>query len=868
MKSHSISKRPQRTRWLAPATLWIWLAVLASALMSAGCGAPSSEPGIDDPDPGPTIDAGAPPIDDTGQCLPGFAGAPGTQGCACADDGACDDALRCVAGYCEVCPAGAEGCGCYIGETCDDALTCMDGSCVPDSCSEGALDCPCRSDGAEPRCDGHAFCAHSGLCETCRDDVVGCACTEGTCSGGLACGSDGLCREPYTCEELNVQGLCGWHEACEEGAPGVDARCVEGECWADYHWDEPEDGRAPGCVPDASCDPAATGSIAHACETALRVCVDVADGDDVCGDCLPNTRLVDGQCVPEIECGGALCGAAQYCDQAAAGGPVCVDKPCAGSDQALNSAGECTTCSGTCQDLPGSTGRFWPFTTRDDSCVCETRPGHFLDTSGEDRRPQQCDADNDTWVRDEIRNLNITGPNADPALAHNMRCDVRTVDRVVLVDEYGVGVTIHSCAEGLVKSESGEVDPLLCDPSTKVLLRLLEGERNDVPGRSLSDPHTPAYGEDGRVLRAEELNALTKACVSSDGDFNDNGVEDIDEVQDTRPDTSTMGETSRLNSFAYFLELYTSRYQDSATGPYGSLIIAERSRCAGNQFPLLYAESDNLRSYAADTATSYWRSCARKRDPAFDADSDRAGFDFAQWTCDARSESCSTPPPAHPTIDASTPLDPDQVLMRGHGLCELGEGQTPADGVWRGMSHHSQFQCVAVAENDPGLPRAWAKPADFVGRSGSAPRLAMNDCRAVVCDEADCSESRDGGSGGSDDPVVRCAPHGGVPEVGTVGWAAVSYRPYGHIDNDGQQDSEVYAGSCINEDAEWAYLCPAPEFGRLSQALTDAFGRFRCHGWESFFLWAEVSESGGDFDRASLVWASPGEAAPNGSVWR
>ncbi|ACY14061.1 hypothetical protein [Haliangium ochraceum] len=869
MNSHLISHPSHRTRGFIAATRYLWLAAAVFVLLSAGCG--NSSPGDDDPFDDPMLDAGAPPVEEQPLCLSGFVGAPGTLGCECADDGSCEGSLRCEDGYCHDCPAGDEGCDCFIGDTCNQGQMCMSGTCVPDDCSEGALDCPCRdasgADAAEPSCDGDAFCAGSGLCELCSDDIIGCACTEGTCSGGLACGSDGLCREPYTCEDLNAESLCGWHEGCEEGAPGVDAACLYGECWEDYHWEEPVDGLEPGCVPDPSCDPDAHGSIAHQCEIEYRTCVDVVDGDDVCGDCLPNTRLVDGVCVPEIECGGVLCGGGEYCGEDGAGEPVCLEKPCAGDDEALNSIGQCATCQGSCDGQAGTSGRFWPFMTRDDTCVCETLPGFFLDTSGEDRRPQVCDADNDTWVREEIRNLNITGPSADPALAQNMRCEVRTVDRVVLVDEYGVSVTVHSCAEGLVKSESGEVDPALCDPDTKKPLRLLESERNDVPGRPAVDPQTPRYGADGRALRAQELNGLTKACVSSDGDFNDNGVEDIDEVQDMRPDTSTMNEERRLESFAYFLEMYTARYQDNLSGSLGSLIIEERSRCAGNQFPFLYDEGDALRSYAADEASSYWRSCSRNRDPAFDADSGRAGFDFAQWMCDERSESCAPLPPAHASIDASTPPDPDELLVRDHGLCELGEGQTPADGIWRGMSHHTQFQCVVVAENDPGLPRQTAQPTEFENRGDGQSNLIMNDCRAVVCTGADCSESRDGGSGGSDDPVVRCSPHSGVPDVGTVGWAAVNYDPYGHIGINGQGDGKAYAGSCVNEDAEWDFLCPVPEFGRLTEAPLDAFGRFRCHGWDSFFLWANFSESG-EPERAALVWAPAGGEASNGSVWR
>ncbi|WP_428268299.1 hypothetical protein [Haliangium sp.] len=838
----------------------MWLLALALVLLAGACGGGSNP---DDPPP-ISVDAGVP---ETGQCLPGVVGVPGAEGCACLADDRCDGDLRCSDGFCEVCPPGQEDCGCLADETCDGDLTCMGGVCAQPTCSEGALDCPCRGPEAEDRCDDNSYCADSGVCEQCQSDVEGCPCDLGECGGDLVCGDGELCRTPLTCEDLRKDGLCGNNQQCDQGGPGLDAQCVVGACVDGFHWVDGEDGLTPGCAPDATCVAGVLGSIARECAETHRTCVEDPAGEDFCGDCLPTARAEDGECVPEIDCGGVVCGVEQYCDRSVEDAPVCLDWPCDQLDQAVNTIGECATCAASCQDVDGSTGRIWPFTTRDDSCVCETLPDYFLSTSGEDRRPQQCDADNDNWVRDEIRHPNITGSDADPTLAQNMRCDVLTVDRVVLQDEYGLSVTVHSCAEGLIKSETGEVDPLLCDPERKVPLRLLESERNDVPGRPDADADTPAYGgPDGRRLRAEELTALTKACVSSDADFNGDGVEDIDQVQDTRPDTSTLGETSRLRSFAYFVELYTARYQASETGPLGRLIIAERPRCDGDFFPLVYTDDDVLTSYDSEQAGSYWRSCTRKRDPNFDADSGRAGYDFAQWTCDPRRESCATPAPAHPSIDAVGGLDPDQVLMREHGLCELGEGQVPADGRWRGMNHHSQFRCVAVAENDPGLPRHTAAPDDF--SAGADQTLTMNDCHAVRCDEVDCVESRDGGWWSASDPVVRCEARAGTPEVGEVGWAAVGYSPYGHVAPNGSVDGEDYAGSCINEDAEWEFLCPVPEFGLLLTAPLEAFGRFRCFGWESFFLWAEPGESEQDHDRSSLLWAAPGEQTPNTSVWR
>lgn len=845
-----------------------WLILGALLALLASCAGPGDALESD-----PGDDGGGVVIEPPDPCI---SAGPGALDCECLSNDTCDGDLRCVEGTCETCPPGEEGCGCTGGVLCQGELVCMDGLCMPDTCEEGEIDCPCRAPGDTPRCDDDAYCTEAGACAECASDVAGCPCEAGVCGDGLVCGDDDSCREAMTCSDLRDAGLCGPHQLCEDDGSadpaatinlfGDDAYCVPETCEEDYQWNPVLE----GCVPDASCVPGVPGSIAGQCGSENRACVE-QEGDDACGDCLPGTELIDGACLPQIDCGGETCGLNQYCDRLDGDGPTCRDWPCPEPNQVVDTLGLCSvTCTRSC-DFEGSTGRYWPYADNEDSCVCETRPGYFW-LKGQDSVPEKCDADFDGWVRDEVRSELVTGPNPIPALAQNMRCDIRTVDRIALRDEYGLRANIHSCEEGLIK-DAGEC--------AVVPIRLLESKRNDVPEQLAIDPDTPAYGgHDGRRLRAKELNALTKACVSSTGDFNDDGVEDIDEVQNTQEDTSGLGEASRLQSFAYYVELQAAWYEQDEGEQYGRLVIAERSRCDGDFFPLGY---DDLQSYDPGQPGSYWRSCTRRRDPSFDAEEQGAGNDFAQWSCDTRHGSCPVTPPAHPEKDASAGLDPDVDLLRDHGLCELG-GATPADGVWRGMNHHSQFKCVAVSPADPGLPRHWATPEEFDG-SGT---LVMNDCRAESCaDEVDCVESRRNDERDASHPIVRCVARSSAerPEAGEVGWAAVRYQPYGHIDDDGEQDDRDYAGSCINEDAEWLYdesadsgdsgdaprefLCPFPEFGRLAEPATDAFGRFRCHGWDAFFLWAGPEETPDDFDRPSLLWASSdGEPTPNASMWR
>ncbi len=151
----------------------------------------------------------------------------------------------------------------------------------------------------------------------------------------------------------------------------------------------------------------------------------------------------------------------------------------------------------------------------------------------------------------------------------------------------------------------------------------------------------------------------------------------------------------------------------------------------------------------------------------------------------------------------------------------------------------------------------------------------MNDCHAVSCesDDVDCIESRQSAAIDNRDPVLRCtarAADTAVPEPGEVGWAAVRYQPYSNLDDEGRivPGRDSYAGSCINESAEWPYLCPSPEFADWSSTYDEAFGRYHCHGWDSQFLWADADETGARHNRAALLWAHPGQPAGNDSVWR
>jgi hypothetical protein len=97
-------------------------------------------------------------------------------------------------------------------------------------------------------------------------------------------------------------------------------------------------------------------------------------------------------------------------------------------------------------------------------------------------------------------------------LRDNARCTLREVSEVVLQNESGQRYSL-CVTPGLELNSSA--------PATTGLLPLYESVRNDSQS-ALDMSVVPPYG--ARRLRANELNSLTKACVSAVGDHNDNGL--------------------------------------------------------------------------------------------------------------------------------------------------------------------------------------------------------------------------------------------------------------------------------------------------------------------------------------------------------
>ena len=740
------------------------------------------------------------------------------EGCPCDDDDACQGGLVCDGGE-VVCraPRACADAGCAPRQLCQEFEAGLDAACL-EACEEGFEYNPGtrRCDEAEeilPNCaagqEGSILAMCQGLNRACVEDGAG----EADCGGCLDffLEEGGACRavvrcDALTCAELDRECLAagaasdarcggcagGFEEVEGQSVPLPEANCERGHpnsildsCDAQSRTcvEEGNSARCGVCVDGFAEDPGTQQCVRRlcidldpSCEALGRSC----EGEPlaVCGGCLPGLMETDpsdplSQCIEPITCAdrrgdpALACDPELFCIDRDGEDSECATWPCLGADglpdytrayredapEDLQCVSCELACGGTEQNpIPGETGRIWPFTLENSNrCICETEPGFYILTEG-DSTAKPCDADGDGWMSVAARDALDSG---DPALIENARCDLRTIDRVVLENEYRQRLTVLLCDEGLVRETA--CDPLSCDerglncsdcgggrcdPLSNtcgcVLTRtvdLYETVRNDdqlvLGADGENDAPSYAVGERGRRLRAAEVNPLTKACVSVTGDYNDNRVRDIVEWQGGEP--SQDADTNLFIQFSYFVELHESRFERTPGQELGRLHIRERSRCEPG-FPVQYDRDLD--------GGDYWRSCTRNRDADFDSSGDNLliGHDFAQYSCEQPALSCPLPSP------------PTQVVPNGvippHGLCDEGLTLPPVDGVWRGMGHSSQFKCVSVIEQVP-------VPDD---RAAAAPHQIALDTAGGPAEVA-------GGDGEGVYQVNRCGVACPIPEL-------------------------------------------------------------------------------------------------------
>ncbi len=812
---------------------------------------------------------------------------------ACTPETASTDAAcgACLDGFVSAEPAPA---ACAPVQTCED-LACADQhrACTPESATSHAVCGECEpffvdEGGTLEGCRPVATCLESTCAGANRQCTAATATTDAVCGACLDYfvpdeGDPTLCRAVLVCEDV----ACGaQHRDCVAETPVADAFC--GACAFGF---EEQAGQCVDlytvCVADGS-----NTDISSTCAAAHRACVDPGAGEAYCGDCLDGyaldlsgscvlistceslgcaakSRLCTGEwpsqacgdcftgtvpsasdpsvCVPPPTCAELACGEAQFCKDTTSGG-VCVDAVCGDGMAYSEWQGKCVTCFVNCGDDAGETGRTWPYTLSESTnCLCEVDEGYYWDQGVTAARP--CDADGDGWVREAARTyMTMKDPSEatyDVHQAANTRCALRAVDRVVLENEWGQRLAVKLCddTEPLVRGDE--------DCASKPYhLALYETTRNDDQSELAKATTAYAYaqGATGRKLVAAEANGLARVCVQS-ADYNDNGLTDIREWHGLQNPGSLTADQAILAQFGYYAELHRSWIED---GPESTaidqLVIQERSRCEPG-FPL---------HYGASTTSGYWRECTRSRASTFDRTDGQTGpdfgLDFARWSCDATKGSCPIPPPP-------TEVVPTTNAVPEHGLCGIGGKPLDAEcadggagylcvdgGVWRGMSHHSQFRCVVVNDAastvEPRLPASAFTSGQFL----------FNQC-AIACPEGDptcASDCADGVCATSttpaaaapnpSSPVLSCAATS-TPASGSVGFAVTTFRgpgayTLGCIDEwepklvsgplNGSEDTEVRA---------WRTLCPGYQKNPdavLGQGSTTHFGQLQCGCGENY----------------------------------
>ena len=801
--------------------------------------------------------------------------------CECTARAECGDGLVCD----------ADSFACRDTLTCND-ITCLpnqlcaltstgafagDAYCVPEACVPGfvwdasAGQCVpqptggCYGPNGTPTGNAQACTAQSKACidgpsgPVCADTcaTLGCAAAHRACMPGLAMTDDATCG---ACEPgfVDTQGTCqldfsatctgpdsigaqcgALNRECVDRGPGASCgactggrianprtglceaveACGERQCFDHEFCFYPANGTPPVCRP--RCGPGQALNSAGACVS----CASLSCSGDIFG------TQIDNQCACESDVFCAY--------NVEAGGPRCELSPCP-DGQALDPAsGTCASCNLTCGSRPGETGRVWWERDRSGICFCETRDDFFR-PSGDTNAAQSCDADGDGWINRPAE-LTYAGASMrfngriDTAALANFRCPRRTIDRVRLVNEYGQRREVGICNGQIADWAPGQVPNDCTGGPTEVPLFEVNA-LDDQDAIRRDNTRMPAYGGDnGRKFYAAELNPMTKACVSTEGDFNRNDVRDLREQQvmlrSQLPDPSVTNAELLYQAVAFFLELHTS-YYEAPTGPGpGVFVIEERTRCE-QSFPVTYAVGRD----------AYWTTCHRRRNASYDGalpSADRVTMDFAQFSCEPTSGTCAMPD----ALITGANQDGDRVV--DHDVCALrAAGQVVADEPWLGMGHHSQFACTEISTG-AGTHRTRPDRLSVPDVVGGA--FDLNVCRTVVCNgQPGCNESLppSGASANTNQPAqaeIACSYQARTnTALGTVGFVSALYRSSnlnyqyerGCIDEARDTRSAVANQLGSPEVARgWSYLCPgflANPDGVLTVGATGNFGKLIC----------------------------------------
>jgi hypothetical protein len=399
--------------------------------------------------------------------------------------------------------------------------------------------------------------------------------------------------------------------------------------------------------------------------------------------------------------------------------------------------------------------------------MCASAPGYYYSAQGA-IGTYPCDADGDGWVRDSAR---AAIESTDTAVKGNARCTLRLVNEVILTNE---DIEDYS----LFPSNNG-TDLVTSATLRDGALPLYESVRNDEQRLLDGNSKVPQYGSSGRSLRAAEVNSLTKACVTSIADHNDNGVNDVAEWGEPPSSQVTVtpqsaGRDPYLNVYArlsYFVELHKAWFEATetvTTGPTltGRYHVTERSRS------LNFGLTNN-----PTLGDSAWQTCTRKRDSYYADGSDAITYDFASLS---------------------------------------GSSQASA---WAGMLHHSQFKCVqTISQADYSALSVQQQRTELYKQSATslgALGWELNNCTVIGALDPSSSDTTNPRS-----PLVTCSYQSSAPALDQVLWAASNYQNYtvpgGYIRgcvNECVEDHDIFV-----TDATQCKVCTPTAYGKATIA--------------------------------------------------
>lgn len=712
--------------------------------------------------------------------------------CGCTESSVCAQGLVCDQEDFECRPVltcADLGCGNFV---CDDSLE--DAVCLEDQCIEGytfdagtgscvaATPDRCLDEAGDPT---EAAIACEMMSKACVDTTGGVACVD-TCAT-LSCPSSNRdCVPAATPQQDAACGVCvpGFVEETDQN--GVTS-CVR-DAAANCSPADPNsirtvcDGRFQQCVSDAQGAYCGECSDGRYFDLDSNKCVEIVFcGNSICGDgefcfypqdgsapscantCMDGEAFNEesGQCEAcAVQCadgenfpamisvpdgnGGTTqtcaCADDVFCSYHSDGTSArCFESECESGEARTSAGNTCSSCNLNCLTVPGATGRVWPIKNIAGDCLCETRDGFYYQLGGSSSA-LECDLDRDGWINQQARTTYGNALNVqDQSQLGNFRCQLREVDRVRLVNEYGQRRDVALC-NGLFYDWNPSVGPPpeCATQQDRATVILYEPDTIDDDQKMSSQPEFPSYGS--RLLRASEVNPMTKACINASADYNDNGVPDLTEAQPLKKgdlgDPAATDEEYFFRAFANFVELHTAYYRPpSLANEPGIYVIEERSRC-DDDFPLRY---ENPRD------GFYWDQCTRSRRGDFDGAAEgRPGFDFANYHCDAMTGACQL---EDLSILATGSDGADLDVIPDHDLCALdAANMLPlSSDSWLGMTHHSQFQCVSFQSGVVAANEYHKVSISNVYEGGvGSPQFTANGCDAdQMCNpmDANCQES-------------------------------------------------------------------------------------------------------------------------------